>query len=163
MKRTKLILSALTVLASAVFAVLIVTPTPTAAQKATHKPTATELIQAEPLTLTRATSIRNVQKIRTELLEGIDAALNDPSARGGETTFVNTKVYGGAVDKTIYKTTNASAKMAAISETDLKGLRDVIDARFTEAIDTHTTNSLGNAKLGNSFFTGKLPVEQRKQ
>jgi hypothetical protein len=76
---------------------------------------------------------------------------------------VNTKVYGGAVDKTIYKTTNASAKMAAISETDLKGLRDVIDARFTEAIDTHTTNSLGNAKLGNTFFTGKLPVEQRKQ
>jgi hypothetical protein len=115
------------------------------------------LNNVESVKLTRATSLRNVQKVRAELLEGFDTLISSRAlAQGGESTVVNTKVYKDAVDKTVYKATAAHLRMQALPEADLKELRAIIGTRFEESIRTGRTNAIGEGQVNRSLFTGKI-------
>lgn len=148
MKNRKLFVSALLIVGCALVAVSLGLPISSLAQQASNA----RAMQTPPINLNRATSIDEVGKIRSALLEGIDAAL---AAKGaGETTVANTKLWKDILDKTTYKTTNASARVLSASE--LKGVREIINARFEEAIRTGNIESLGSGTLSSSIFTGKL-------
>jgi hypothetical protein len=127
------------------------------------RPQVVTLNNVESVRLTRATSLKNVQKVRTELLEGLDTLIS-ARAQGGETTLVNTKVIKEAVDKTVYKTTNSNIRMAALPEADLRELRAIIGARFEESIRAGRSNAIGEGQVNKSLFTGKImaPAAERR-
>ncbi|MDQ1592981.1 MAG: hypothetical protein QOG71_3608 [Pyrinomonadaceae bacterium] len=161
MKIMRIIVPLLCLTVCALFAVSVGQASHTLTQESSRvsqtQPQGVTLKNVESVKLTKATSLRNVQKVRTELLEGIDTILSAGSKfSGGETTFVNTKVYKDVVDRTIYKTTNSSVLMRAIPEADLKELRALIDTRFEESIRARKVSTLGEGQVNKSLFTGKL-------
>ncbi len=118
----------------------------------------------QSLRLTRATSLKDVKKVRGEMEKGFNAFLgNDISSAASESTFVNTSVYKDVIDKTVYKTTTSATLMSSLPEADLKGLRALITARFDESIRTGNLGAIGEGQVSKSFFTGKIaaPTDTR--
>jgi hypothetical protein len=151
MKTRKLFVSMLLVIGCALVAASLGLPISSLAQQASNA----RVMQAPTIDLNRATPVNEVGKIRSALLEGIDAALA-ARGKGGETTVANTKLWKDILDKSAVKTTSSNVAMRALSASELKGVREIINARFNEAIRTGNMESLGTGTLSNDVFTGKL-------
>lgn len=161
MKVTRVVVSLLCAAACASFAVAVGRASQASMQggrnSAQYGRPNVNLQNVQTVKLTRATSLRNVQKVRTEFLKGFDALASAGAlASGGETTVVNTKVWRDAVDKTIYKTTNAAVTLASLPEAEVRELRSLISARFEESLRAGNVRSLGEGQVSKNFFTGKL-------
>ena len=146
----KLVLVSMCVLGCAMFSIFIGWTIQTSAQT-----TRINIKVDRPLTVKRGISLTNIRRVQTEFNENFAELMKHTAA--SETTIVNTKVWKDIVDKTIYKTTNTKIVMASIPEEDLRGLRDLINARIeSQVLPNQRSRSIGEGRISNSFFTGDL-------